>query len=201
MKTGGIEHDMESRSLDIFFTGCKKVHRCKGCHNADLWDARKGKKFYVENTVELIKEAGSLIKHVRLMGGEPLDQKLVDLQCFLQRLKDEVPDVKRWVFTGYTTGFPDFFNQTVDFIKAGPYVDYESKSTIEDVPYFGNLDIASCNQCVIDVKDRQVYYASSRPTRKHSRKCKNTVQDDKTMKEYAESASTYAMKAILMAKV
>lgn len=184
MRIGGTDHDMDKRSLDIFFQGCKKAHRCKGCHNPELWDGRKGKKLNVDNLVKLIKMAGSLIEHVRLMGGEPLDQDDEEMRIFLMKLKKERPDVIVWLFTGYTTGLPEYVEKHVRFLKTGPYQQRYVKTDLY-IPTYGRITLASNNQIITDLQEGKMYSSHS-PNRRTVRRPKQKKKRDKiTQDDYA----------------
>ncbi len=84
----------------LFVGGCP--HRCNGCQNPQTWDYNYGEK--VDNLDEYLKEitnAKDFIQGITLSGGEPFQERNVDLLVKLCK------DVKKlnmdvWCYTGYT---------------------------------------------------------------------------------------------------
>ena len=73
-------------ACSIFFQGCS--NHCVGCFNKETWDFNGGKKFTKELQDKFIELCSSpMIDCISLLGGEPLDQPLDELECFLNRLQ------------------------------------------------------------------------------------------------------------------
>lgn len=88
--------------ISIYLQGCS--HACKGCFNPETWDFCGGKEFtddvqeYILNLIEK-----PYIKRVTLTGGDPLEpQNSFHLAELINLIKRKRPDIKIWVYTGYT---------------------------------------------------------------------------------------------------
>lgn len=111
----------------VFLSGCSI--KCKGCHNQEFWDQKKGKIYQTDVLVEeIVKNTPQ--KKLTISGGEPLEQKdaLIDL---LEKLQ------------GFNIGlYTSFDIQEIDekilnkvqFVKTGKYI---QDLRIED-QYFGS---------------------------------------------------------------
>ena len=135
----------------IYVSGC--THRCKGCHNPESWNFKKG----VELTEELISEIKQDIKEnplldgITISGGDPLHPDNAEgLLYLLQELSDL--DMNVWVYTGYTIeellSPPIDYNQLyclsyIDILVDGPY-----KEELKDLSGF----CGSTNQRFIKAK-------------------------------------------------
>jgi anaerobic ribonucleoside-triphosphate reductase activating protein len=89
-------------SITLFTQACP--HHCNGCQNPQTWDFNGGKEFNqkVQNKIlELIKKP--YISSFVLTGGEPLiDRNLFPLSQLINLIKQKKPDIKIWLYTGYT---------------------------------------------------------------------------------------------------
>lgn len=121
----------------VFVSGCP-IH-CPGCHNPELQDFKFGttlSEHLIDEVIALLKVDG-IERGLSILGGEPLaDQSISGLAYFLQRVKESLPNISIWVWTGYTieelfkkypdslTGknFYDILN-TVDVIVDGPFIE------------------------------------------------------------------------------
>jgi anaerobic ribonucleoside-triphosphate reductase activating protein len=103
-------------SLDIFFVGCN--HKCKGCHNIELWKAIPPNKTWLQlvKTVDLATEATV----VTLMGGEPLQQDLEWLSNCIAYIKSVGKKVCLYT-GGEFEDVPDFIKDNLDYVKTGKY--------------------------------------------------------------------------------
>lgn len=132
MKIAGINYEIDTQSIDIFISGC--YGNCKGCHNEDIKDFNIGnpnlKEAFdkVESIVNSLKgmPKGSLtVKHIRLMGGEPLDNNLEILKSFVDTLSTfNIPMVlftRRELDHLKARSKYNYFLETFDYIKCGPY--------------------------------------------------------------------------------
>lgn len=90
-------------SLNIYVSGCHNNKLCdrEKCHNPELWNFSYGTKyeewfFKIENILK-----STLIDCIVLLGGEPLDQNIIDLNdliYFIQKDKKYLV----YIYTGYT---------------------------------------------------------------------------------------------------
>ena len=136
--------------VSFWCQGCP--HHCPGCHNQHTWDFNGGLE---ANEDELIQEvieklhANGVERNLSILGGEPL---CPENSRFVYKLicaaKKKYPDIKVFVWTGYTISELD---------NAAVYV-----MSVTDVLIDGRFDISkksytlplrgSTNQRVIDVK-------------------------------------------------
>ena len=148
MNIANMQFDYTRMSLDIFVTGCTPPY-CKGCHNPELWDFEVGYPYetFIKNVKNRISSFSRVIDRVSIMGGEPLDQNLRDLDDFVDQLieaKDD--DVELWLFTKYSLqklkGEMPMLLEKFDFVKCGRY---DINKTDDCVRQYGVL-LASNNQ-------------------------------------------------------
>lgn len=131
MKYAGlIENDIvdcdDGICVSLWMSGCN--HKCKGCHNKELWDYNYGEE--IDREVLLIKIEDSLIKNdikrnFSILGGEPLDPKNIENTIyFCKKIKEDI-DTKIYVWTGYVyedIKDSEIFNY-IDVLIDGPYVE------------------------------------------------------------------------------
>lgn len=107
MKYAGIIYDDTAAapglSLSFYTQGCP-IH-CPGCHNQDMWDFEGGYEFNSEvkdKVIAKLNENG-VLRNFCIIGGEPLcpqNAHMTELLCGFARF--EYPDVKIYIWTGYT---------------------------------------------------------------------------------------------------
>ena len=86
----------------IFLSGCH--FRCKNCHNQELWDFNSGNE-YTNDTKNKILNAiqPKWVERFSILGGEPLETiNLKELLALIENIKILRPDIKIWIYTGYT---------------------------------------------------------------------------------------------------
>ena len=158
MRYAGINYNDFSAapgvSVTLFTQGCP--HRCKGCHNPETWDYNGGKEFtpdVLSNIVDALR-ANDVKRSFCIMGGEPLcEDNLFLTTMVLQYVKQRLPDVKVYIWTGYL--YEDLLRSTdpkmkmildmTDYIIDGPYVEGLRNITL---PMRG-----SDNQRIINLKE------------------------------------------------
>lgn len=134
------DFQLNTGTLDIFFAGCSLA--CEGCHNRELWYSGGNRR---EGLLDLIDN--SLVKVVRLMGGEPTEQPyLLDLMKAIYGKKVV------WLFTGHSIVHEDYLPYC-DYVKLGAY---ERNMAPYKIPEL-NLELASSNQFVLEVKTGKEY--------------------------------------------
>lgn len=147
------------RSMDIsngsgigvaaFVQGCH-MH-CAGCFNQETWDFNGGKEWTEEIENKFISMMNKpYITRVSILGGEPLaKENCKDVYNLCKRIKQEFPNKKIWLYTGYT-----YENLSGDQLKPvyisdvlvdGSYVESQKDMTLH---YKG-----SKNQRVIDIPE------------------------------------------------
>lgn len=131
MKYAGlIENDIvdcdDGICVSLWLSGCS--HKCRGCHNKELWDYNYGEEISREEL--LIKIEDYLIKNnikrnFSILGGEPLDPKNIEnTTYFCKKIKEDI-NTKIYIWTGYL--YEDIkdleiFNY-IDVLIDGPYVE------------------------------------------------------------------------------
>lgn len=88
--------------VTLFVQGCH--FHCKNCFNPETWDFNGGKE-YTEETKETILKLiePEYITRFSILGGEPLEpQNSFRLAELINLIKRKRPDIKIWVYTGYT---------------------------------------------------------------------------------------------------
>jgi len=146
MKIASYEYNIRDRSLEIYVSGCKSPH-CEGCHNPELWDFNVGKDFnmFYEEFYTLLDTFDGYIDRVVIMGGEPLDQSLFELNQLIAFWSSMIEPYRKeiWVYTKYSLEeVPNTLKETVDYIKCGRFdINNLSEGNIQ----YG-LKLASSNQ-------------------------------------------------------
>lgn len=89
--------------VSFFTQGCP--HHCPGCHNPETWDFDGGKEFtpIVIEEIDKALDANGVHRDFCLLGGEPLcDENLFLSYLILEHVKIIHPDVKTYIWSGYT---------------------------------------------------------------------------------------------------
>ncbi len=156
---GLIENDIvdsdDGICVSLWMQGCP--HHCKGCHNPETWDFNGGKELTEDIINDLIKsiKANDVNRNLCIMGGEPLcEQNLPVTEYVITRVKEVYPEIKVYVWTGYTM---EELDQKVDdeLLK---YVLYDINCIIDGRFIFEKRDITlpmrgSSNQRIIYLKE------------------------------------------------
>lgn len=93
----------ENVSVSLWTAGCP--HRCKGCHNSEMWDYENGYEVPIDIKGQLIKaiSANGLVRNFSILGGEPLSEKNRDfILTIVQAIRTAYPSIKIFLWTGYT---------------------------------------------------------------------------------------------------
>lgn len=139
----------------IFFSGCDKEPKCKGCFNSEAWSFDAGQPF-TQNTIdEILSLLGNPhINHLSLLGGEALaDKNVYATQKLVDAVKQTYPEKKIWLWTWRT--WEDILREPsnvrhdivkkVDILVDGQFIEQQK-----------NLSLAfkgSTNQRVINVQE------------------------------------------------
>lgn len=136
MHIGGIiEDDIvdcdSGVAVSLFTAGCP--HKCKGCHNANLWDYNFGED---ENIKDIIERLIYLIgkndfeRNFSVLGGEPLcPENIKDVATIIREVRSKYPNIKIYVWTGYNfEDLPDTVEMkdilyNIDVLIDGPYIE------------------------------------------------------------------------------
>ena len=93
----------EGLGVTVFFSGCDKEPKCKGCFNREAWDYNAGEPFTNDTIQEVLDMVSNPhIDHLAILGGEPLAEnniRAVGLLCY--KIKSYYPDKKIWLWTHY----------------------------------------------------------------------------------------------------
>lgn len=142
------DFSMATRSYDIFFSGCKANPKCTDCHNPEAWDFSCGTD-WKQHILKINKDVlafGNVIDKFFILGGEPLDQDLDELEIFLEAIKEYGKEI--WLFTRFDIKeVPDRIKKYCDYIKCGAYI--PSLSTSDNVQY--GVKLATSNQYIVKV--------------------------------------------------
>ena len=134
-------------AVTLWVTGCP--HRCKGCHNPQLWDKNYGTDFDIEAIDKIMKALSDpdVDKHLSILGGEPLS--LDNIEHILQLcnlVKNTFPNKKIWVWTGYK--IEDLDNHQKNILD---YVDYVIDGKFIEELKVKNEWYGSSNQKIYDI--------------------------------------------------
>ena len=144
------EHDdinSDDFAVVIFFNHCD--FNCIDCQNSKLMHDPKMYNDFTEevqnNIIKLYKEDkygeyGNLV----LSGGDPYSTtNRTETLKFLKKFKKELPNIKVWIYTGYTLDKVDSeYLNYVDYIKCGQYL---KKLKTNDNYQYG-IKLATSNQ-------------------------------------------------------
>ncbi|CAL6100836.1 Anaerobic_ribonucleoside-triphosphate reductase [Hexamita inflata] len=84
--------------VSVWLNGCP--HKCKGCHNQQLWDYKPSIPYNVDEIVKLM--CTGIQKDLSILGGEPLAPENVNITLKIcQAVKQILPDRNIWLWTGY----------------------------------------------------------------------------------------------------
>ena len=138
--------DGEGVRTTIYISGC--VHNCKGCHNPETHDFNYGEVFTEDKLYKIlnyIKER-PYIKGITFSGGDPICSSK-DLIEYIKIIKNELPDIDIWVYTGYLyeTLLDNPIIKLIDVLVDGKYDELQK---CINFPYRG-----SKNQRIIDIKE------------------------------------------------
>jgi len=144
----------EGISVSLFVQGCHK--HCPGCFNQETWDFNGGKEIYsldLLNQILNLLQANGIERNFSILGGEPfIEENLIEVATFIQIIRDVHPNIKIWVWTGYTIEElqamnNSYINEILDNINVlvdGPYIEAERDLSL---PHCG-----SRNQRVIKLR-------------------------------------------------
>ena len=140
-----FQYEPKYQALEIYLSGCREPH-CKNCHNSILWDFDVGKNW--ETWKHKLNQYGhtDIVKNFWVLGGEPLDNNVTQLELLLKYLSQFKKLI--WLWTRYELqDIPDNIKKYLDFTKTGEYI-----NTLDgyNEPLFG-IKLASSNQRILKV--------------------------------------------------
>ena len=145
MKIAGTDFDLNNNAIWIYISGCNAPH-CKNCHNSILWDFDVGKNW--ETWKHKLHQYGctDIVKNFWVLGGEPLDNNVTQLELLLKYLSQFKKSIMLW--TRYELkDIPGNIKKYLDFAKTGEYI--SSLDGYEE-PLFG-IKLSSSNQKIIRI--------------------------------------------------
>lgn len=118
IQIAGTEYVVSGMTFEIYTQGCSV--ECPGCQNPETWDWNAGTKFPAEDLKEKFTRFDRMIKKIWILGGEPLQQDLLEVIKMLKFLKQFDKEV--WLFTSKDMYqiYPEIRN-LCDYIKTGFY--------------------------------------------------------------------------------
>lgn len=141
MKIAATQFSLQTNSFEIYLSGC--FGSCKGCQNPELKEFDIGEDYLlqIKNILAKIKEFDYLIDDIWILGGEPIDQNLDELEDLFKQLKKSNKNI--WLFTRYDLeNVPLNIRQYCNYIKTGVYD--ETKRTEDNIQY--EVKLATSNQ-------------------------------------------------------
>ena len=146
----------EGVNVSFFTQGCP--FKCKGCHNPQTWDFSGGKEFSPATLTELLDalSANGVKRNLSIMGGEPLcEENIFLVSLVILSVKEQFPDIKIYVWTGYTYEDLQIRSQlepkiktildNIDYLIDGPFILEERDITL--------AMRGSRNQRILDMKE------------------------------------------------
>lgn len=102
IRVAGIENDSivdgPGFRLTIFMQGC--IHKCKGCHNPETWDFKRGSFITIDSIIDRIKR-NPLLQGITLSGGDPFIQAN-NTYKIIKAIKQYNNELDICIYTGYT---------------------------------------------------------------------------------------------------
>lgn len=143
------QYNAEHEALELYMSGCKQ--NCPGCHNPETHAFGQGHRWeqWLKMNTYKLKHPGGTFKRVWIMGGEPLDQNLIDLAEFVFSLHKANPELELWLWTSKELeAVPATILKHMTFVKTGRYSQQATPASIETVydTTSPSLRLASNNQ-------------------------------------------------------
>jgi anaerobic ribonucleoside-triphosphate reductase activating protein len=141
MNITATQYNLHNKAFEIYISGCKG--NCKNCHNPELKNYDIGEEVdfnYIQiKLLPKIIEFEDLIDSIWILGGEPLDQNLYELDFLLSHIKIK----PLWLFTRHEIdNIPNSIKQYFTYIKTGSYIE-ELKT---DKNIVCSINLATSNQ-------------------------------------------------------
>lgn len=144
----GTQLTLQHQAFEVYLSGCNPPH-CRGCHNPESWDFNSGSPatpLLIQQIKTRIMSAGPLVNRIWLLGGEPLDQPLEELEWLIRELRETGRPV--WMFTRYSKEqIPERIKEALSVVKTGAYI--PELASDDHVEY--GVKLASTNQHIYRV--------------------------------------------------
>jgi anaerobic ribonucleoside-triphosphate reductase activating protein len=121
MNLAGTEYTLESRSFDIFVSGCTR--KCPGCFNPEAQEFDFGERLVIYDLLKKMVDCEDIIDNIRIMGGDLLCQPEDEAKDFSEVLRLAFPKIFFVLYTGAELeDIPEWCFEIFDAIKYGRYV-------------------------------------------------------------------------------
>lgn len=151
MKIYSIDYSFSNKSLDVFISGCSGKPKCQNCHNPELWDFNCGSNYnktVLDKIIKYTKDYDKIINKIIMVGGEPLDQNINELETFLYDIKNNT-NKEVWLFTRYNLSeVPSNILKYCNYVKTGKY---KPELGVDNNIQFG-IKLATSNQIIYKIK-------------------------------------------------
>jgi len=125
---GIMENDVvdcdEGVCVSLWVSGC--CHKCRGCHNHELWDYEYGqfvpRKDVMDKLIDAIR-ANGMLRNFSILGGEPLDPKnIANVMHVINRIRQVFGNkIKIYLWTGYTI---EYLKKEASYMVGGESYSY-----------------------------------------------------------------------------
>jgi anaerobic ribonucleoside-triphosphate reductase activating protein len=153
MNIASTQYSLNTQSFEIYLSGCKGC--CKGCCNPELKDFNIGEKIthsLIKQIVNKVNLFNDIVNNIWILGGDPLDQNIINLVNLLFFLKQGT-NKKIWIFTRYPIEQIDEMIKCLsDYIKCGEYLE---ELKCNDNIQFG-IRLATSNQKIYKLNGGQI---------------------------------------------
>ena len=155
MNYAGIKYndivDGEGITVSLWTVGCP--HRCKGCHNSNLWEYSAGVPLPADIRGRIIKaiSENGIQRNFSVLGGEPLcKENLAFVTDIIKAVRMAYPSIKIYLWTGYS------LEELKDRISQG-------ENKIEEILL--NIDTLIDGRFILDEKDLNLHLRGSKNQR------------------------------------
>jgi anaerobic ribonucleoside-triphosphate reductase activating protein len=149
MNIAGTQFSLKYSAFEIYLSGCRG--NCKGCHNPELKNFNAGTKLTASYFTKLnnkLNMFADTIESIWILGGEPLDQDISELEQFLRNLH-ETTNARIYLFTRYNIkDIPLQIKVLCDYIKSG---EYDENLKVDNHHSFG-VKLSSSNQKIYKMR-------------------------------------------------
>lgn len=115
-----LNSSLDGISIDLFLYGCKR--HCKNCHNKELQEFKAPNHSIADILAAIRRNIQYNVKVVTILGGEPLDTDNDTLIALILAIKNEFPNLKVSMYTGYEMSqIPLKVLKVLDYVKTGEY--------------------------------------------------------------------------------
>jgi len=147
MKIASTQYTLQNKSFEIYLSGCSGNPKCNGCYNKELWDFDVGEEWSPKlygSIEQKIHNFENLIDDIMVLGGEPLDQDILEFFWFTENIKSF--NKKLWLFTrNELSGIEPKIANQFDYIKVGRYI---PELKVDDNVWYG-IKLSTSNQKIL----------------------------------------------------